>query len=171
MSLDDLKYWDGMTYDDMAAVERKREQIRKETFGICDHCHGSAKQYVMTFGNGTSYGVDCNCHLLVVGFGIFKEGSIRSIPTEPFTSGEKCEACGKSKVTVIVSDADQTPGDGTGYPCKDYHLCSDCHRRLVVCHLTKRQWKNLIANGHSEHEFYLHEDFYDENGRALQPHD
>lgn len=50
-----------------------------------------------------------------------------------------------------------------------YFVCSNCLIRLVNNSLSKKQYNTLLRNGHDSKEFLLHSDFYDENGRALQP--
>ncbi len=52
----------------------------------------------------------------------------------------------------------------------EYKLCMNCHLNITNCNLSKKQFKALIDNGHTIKEFLLHEDFYDEEGNALQPH-
>jgi hypothetical protein len=72
-----------------------------------------------------------------------------------------CQGCG-NEVQHILKDAhpDPTP---------DYLLCSNCLAHLITLDLTKKQFKNLIKAGHTTREFYLHRDFYDLEGNALQP--
>lgn len=50
-----------------------------------------------------------------------------------------------------------------------YNVCSNCLLGLVAHSITKKQFKNLIENGHSKNEFLLHGDFYDNFGNAEQP--
>ncbi len=52
---------------------------------------------------------------------------------------------------------------------KPYHLCNNCLLELVNVSLTPEHFKNLIKNDHPSSEFYLHSDFYDKRGTALQP--
>lgn len=74
-----------------------------------------------------------------------------------------CEACGAAhQWTIIDAYKDRKT--------KSYKICSNCHLALVTCCLSKKQFFNLIKAGHNTNEFYLHEDFYDEKGNALQPH-
>lgn len=49
-----------------------------------------------------------------------------------------------------------------------YKLCHNCLFLFVNLSLTPQMFKSLINAGHSPHEFYLHDDFYDEDGVALQ---
>ena len=77
------------------------------------------------------------------------------IPTEP------CEACMK---THAHSELTSTYGDE-----KTYKLCANCLFQLVAYSLSPEQYRNLLLNGHSPHEFYIHEDFYDDDGNAMQP--
>ena len=72
----------------------------------------------------------------------------------------KCEACLESEAQSnlkIVSGG------------KPYKLCLNCLSSLNNLCLTPEQFKNLIDQGHKDNEFYLHGDFYDEEGYALQP--
>lgn len=50
-----------------------------------------------------------------------------------------------------------------------YKLCLNCMFALNNTCLDQDQFENLIKNGHKDTEFYLHSDFYDEEGVALQP--
>ena len=49
-----------------------------------------------------------------------------------------------------------------------FHLCLECNRRLQARALRPVEWFNL-AKRHGWQEFLLHDDFYDEEGTALQP--
>ncbi len=52
-----------------------------------------------------------------------------------------------------------------------YELCLNCLTPFVRCALKPEQFFNLLKNGHTVKEFFLHGDFYDEEtGEALQPH-
>jgi hypothetical protein len=42
-------------------------------------------------------------------------------------------------------------------------------RGFLPTSLYKKEFKNMLKNGHSADEFYLHGDFYDDNGTAQQP--
>ena len=72
-----------------------------------------------------------------------------------------CESCNKGEVQWILKDAYGKS--------KNYKICSNCLNNLTSCNLRPHQFKNLLANGHSDTEFLLHGDFYDEDGCALQP--
>ena len=50
-----------------------------------------------------------------------------------------------------------------------YFLCRNCEISFVCCNLTPSQFKELMEKGHTDEEFMLHGDFYDEEGVALQP--
>lgn len=71
----------------------------------------------------------------------------------------KCEACEKSAANVVESCDD---------PDEPYQVCSSCHKRLLTRALRPREWYNL-AKRHGWYQFLLHDDFYDEDGRADQP--
>lgn len=57
------------------------------------------------------------------------------------------------------------PTDVTGEPIR---LCLECNRRIQARALRPAEWFNL-AKRHGWQEFLLHDDFYDEDGTALQP--
>lgn len=50
-----------------------------------------------------------------------------------------------------------------------YLLCLNCEIPFVNLALSKEQFKSLLERGHTTKEFMLHEDFYDDDGEALQP--
>lgn len=75
----------------------------------------------------------------------------------------KCEAC-KERDSSSELKVKKTKG------CDKYELCLNCLAALINLCLTKEQFKNLLKSGHKDTEFYLHEDFYDEEGNALQPY-
>ena len=82
--------------------------------------------------------------------------------TEPVDEPVKlCQICGKFEVQWVL--AGTYPGD------IPYHVCSNCLGQLVNLELTKKQFKTLLKNGHTDEEYLLHGDFYDEQGNALQP--
>jgi len=49
-----------------------------------------------------------------------------------------------------------------------YKICHNCIFELINLNLSKEHFFNLLKNGHKDNEFYLHDDFYDKNGKALQ---
>lgn len=71
----------------------------------------------------------------------------------------KCEACEKNAVEVIEACDD---------PIEPYQVCRACHKRLLARALRPSEWYNL-AKRHGWYQFLLHDDFYDEDGRADQP--
>ncbi|PFB27737.1 hypothetical protein [Bacillus cereus] len=72
---------------------------------------------------------------------------------------ELCEACKQNPVHKIEES------DEANQP---YKLCSPCHERLISLSLHPNEWYNL-AVVHSPYKYYLHDDFYEENGVATQP--
>ena len=74
----------------------------------------------------------------------------------------KCESCKRWESQWILKST-LDPKE------KPYKVCSNCLLPLVGEALDKKQFKNLLKSGHKDEEFLLHEDFYDEEGRALQP--
>ena len=75
-------------------------------------------------------------------------------------NNKKCEACGRMSPGAELK---------LGARKEIYILCLNCLIPFVNCNLSKEQFKSLLANGHTVSEFYLHDDFYDEEGNALQP--
>jgi hypothetical protein len=73
----------------------------------------------------------------------------------------KCEACRKTEHQWVLTD--------TMDESVSYFVCSCCLARLNNYDLTKKQFRNLIKAGHTQDEFLLHDDFYDEDGEAMQP--
>jgi hypothetical protein len=73
----------------------------------------------------------------------------------------KCECCKKFPHQWVLTD--------TLDNSVSYFVCSNCLPALVEYNLSRKQFGNLIKSGHSLDEFLLHEDFYDEDGTALQP--
>ena len=47
-------------------------------------------------------------------------------------------------------------------------MCAACHHRLLARALRPLEWYNL-AKRHGWHQFLLHDDFYDDEGKADQP--
>lgn len=77
---------------------------------------------------------------------------------------DKCESCDAeypwpTLVTLVM----------IGEAIK-YKICLTCLQKLVTYSLSPENYKNLLKAGHSVDEFYLHGDFYDEAGNALQPY-
>jgi hypothetical protein len=72
----------------------------------------------------------------------------------------RCEACESAEATERVEDA---PGTTTVFS-----VCAPCASRLVGRALRPREWLRLAAR-HGPFAHALHEDFYDEHGRARRP--
>lgn len=69
-----------------------------------------------------------------------------------------CQSCNKNKVEVIETNDDEN------FP---YKLCLICQKRLKKYSLRPLEYFNLVAiHGH---KFLLHDDFYEEDGKATQP--
>lgn len=83
-------------------------------------------------------------------------------PHEPFT----CEVTGETgeHVSRFIERRERL-GD------KDevWHLRHDILLRLIRKSLTPEEWRALVKT-HGQDSFQLHEDFYDDEGNALQPH-
>jgi hypothetical protein len=73
----------------------------------------------------------------------------------------KCECCKKAPHQWVLVD--------TLDASVSYFVCMCCLPDLVTYNLKKKQLRNLAKSGHTANEFLLHEDFYDEDGNALQP--
>jgi len=70
-----------------------------------------------------------------------------------------CEACEKAMVDIVESCDD---------PKEPYFLCMACLHRLHARSLRPCEWYNL-AKRHGWSQYFLHDDFYDEDGAAAQP--
>ena len=70
-----------------------------------------------------------------------------------------CEACEESR-QLIVENSD--------YERDPYTVCKICHVRLKNLALRPSEWFNL-AKRHGWPRFLLHDDFYDDTGKAWQP--
>ncbi len=75
------------------------------------------------------------------------------------TSSKVCQSCSESRASVIES---------SDVPTQPYHLCVPCHERLLSSSLRPIEWYNLAVI-HSPMNFWLHDDFYEEDGEATQP--
>jgi len=82
---------------------------------------------------------------------------------------ETCEACNQNMVTIELIDKADLMIDREKGKHFNYNLCNNCLLQLVTYSLSKEQYRRLIQNGHTNKEFYLHDDFYDEEGNAIQP--
>ncbi|KAB2443707.1 leucine-rich repeat domain-containing protein [Bacillus luti] len=70
-----------------------------------------------------------------------------------------CEACKHNPIHKI-EESDETK--------QPYKLCNQCHERLISLSLHPNEWYNL-AVVHSPYKYYLHDNFYEEDGVAVQP--
>jgi hypothetical protein len=70
-----------------------------------------------------------------------------------------CEACEHNAAERVESC------DNSAEP---YHVCTACCHRLHALALRPLEWFNL-AKRHGWWQFFLHDDFYDEDGKACQP--
>lgn len=70
-----------------------------------------------------------------------------------------CQACEAARAVVTEPDED---------PQSPYFLCQACHTRLLEYRLRPLEWYNLAKRFGSE-RFYLHDDFYTDEGEAMQP--
>jgi hypothetical protein len=75
-------------------------------------------------------------------------------------TSKQCQAC-ESEPSFVVERCDDED--------KPYILCQECHDRLMARALRPIEWYNL-AKRHSWSKYLLHDDFYDEEGSASQPH-
>lgn len=74
-------------------------------------------------------------------------------------STQICEAC-KINPTSIE--------EPTEIESQPFRLCAPCHKRLTTSALKPIEWYNL-AVAHSPNTYWLHDDFYEEDGEAMQP--
>ena len=75
-----------------------------------------------------------------------------------------CECCEKYPVMWKLKDV--YVGE---HGAKTYKLCANCLDELIHLALSQKHYKNLLKNGHDADEYFIHSDFYDEDGNALQP--
>jgi len=68
-----------------------------------------------------------------------------------------CQSCREEIINIIELNDDVL-----------YLICHNCILLLVTHSLEPSQWKNLIEF-HGKEPFYLHSDFYDDDGNAIQP--
>lgn len=73
-------------------------------------------------------------------------------------SNNVCEACRRSPVQAVVESEE---------PQQPYRLCSLCADRLQKYALRPLEWFNL-ASVHSSSKYFLHDDFYSDDGVADQ---
>ncbi len=73
---------------------------------------------------------------------------------------EECEFCGYRRPYTL---ADASEGK------ERYTVCLNCLFSLVACSLSTEQFLRAKARGGDTNRFYLHDDFYDREGNALQP--
>lgn len=73
-----------------------------------------------------------------------------------------CDACRQAPQETLI---DETHSSGPYWP---YRLCFACARRLTTYSLRPLEWFHLAAI-HGPGEFFLHNDFYSEDGEAQQP--
>jgi hypothetical protein len=69
-----------------------------------------------------------------------------------------CQACRSKPAVETVENISEPP----------FLVCTACKERVSTYSLRPREWYNL-ALIHGPLSFYLHDDFYDEHGKALQP--
>jgi hypothetical protein len=70
-----------------------------------------------------------------------------------------CEACRQRPVAEVISDDD---------PDEPYRVCRECGERLRCLALRPLEWFNLAAI-HGWRKYFLHDDFYDQDGTAGSP--
>jgi hypothetical protein len=71
-----------------------------------------------------------------------------------------CECCNKEEAVYEIK---------CKWEDRPYKVCIGCSKDLVCYQLPKTGFKNLLSNGHTDTEFLLHEDFYDDDGNMMQP--
>ena len=70
-----------------------------------------------------------------------------------------CEACRQRPVAEVIGDDDRD---------EPYRLCRECGARLRRLALRPLEWFNLAAI-HGWRKYFLHDDFYEQDGTASQP--
>jgi len=73
---------------------------------------------------------------------------------------EECEFCGTTLVTYTLADEKRDR--------ENYIVCPNCLLGLVGVSLSPEQFLRAKARGGDTNRFYLHDDFYDSDGHALQ---
>ena len=87
--------------------------------------------------------------------GIFMEQKQEN-PREEIKSKQTCELCNFPYPSTLVDDRET------------FLLCPIHLLSLVELRLTVKEARRLIKK-HGDETFYLHDDYYDEKGHALQP--
>lgn len=77
----------------------------------------------------------------------------------------KCESCQKANVTEIKTEQYRVDSGDPDFP---YLLCRKCKTKLIARALSPGNWYNL-ASKYGWWQYYLQDDFYDEDGTACQP--
>ena len=75
-----------------------------------------------------------------------------------------CQSCMTYRAQYKVENFPMQEKDNT------FYVCASCFSALATHSLKPEEWKNLVEkNNHKDYAFLLHEDYYDEDGNALQP--
>src|SRR5262245_50375854 len=72
----------------------------------------------------------------------------------------RCDACRSAAVERVI--------ESKNCPGLPYQLCGKCATRLESYALRPLEWFNLAAK-RTSYEFFLHDDFYEQDGTARQP--
>ena len=67
-----------------------------------------------------------------------------------------CELCDYGSPLILIDSGNR------------FNLCPNHLLKLVTHNLSRKEFINLVSN-HGNTTHYLHDDFYDEKGRSLQP--
>ena len=81
---------------------------------------------------------------------------------------ETCEFCGERIVMMVLTDHPRLSASMAG-SSHVYVACPNCLIGLVTHSLSPQQYLRAKQAGGNTDRFWLHGDFYDDSGTALQP--
>ncbi len=122
---------------------------------MCDICKKvifSGLDYIIKDTCGHSITICPNCVTMKVYQGEMEE-MLKDFHSDPYAS----EISGEVADVIVVDQK------------TEYYLTRNEAVRLFGHRLNKEEYKKLIEHGRSTEEFLLHDDFYDEDGQAMQP--
>lgn len=123
---------------------------------MCGHkgCDISLSQIMQVIDDGERRLVLCPNHMIMYLLGTVKP---EDIVLEKSQLSEELKCVIDGKPAMLFKDGPT-----------EYHLCMEHIAKLIAHNLAPQEWKALV-NIYGPDEFLLHDDFYDEEGTALQP--
>lgn len=114
------------------------------------NCRVEDQRLLIVVDDGKTRRMMCPNHAIFWALGVEEVAVLPSLLKEPYT----CEVCGKPGGEVV------------DFPDRMY-LCAEETKDLLLHRLRPEQWRIL----HRAHPgaFLLHDDYYDDDGTALQP--